>query len=70
MRLYGIFDQNYKLLRYSTDPQTGESYTYTDPVTKQTSFINEVCIANIEYSEEHIGKYYQAGTDSFSDTPI
>lgn len=69
MRLYGIFDQNYKLLRYSTDPQTGESYNYTDPITKQTSIINEVCISNIEYSEEYIGKYYQAATDSFSDTP-
>jgi hypothetical protein len=69
MRLYGIFDQNYKLLRYSTDPQLGETYEYTDPTTKQRVLINEVCISNIEVSDDYIGKYYRAETDSFSETP-
>lgn len=68
MRLYGIFDQNnnYKLLRYSTDEQTEHTYSYTNPVTKASSIIHEVCIADIDYAEEYIGQYFNPNTKTFS----
>ena len=67
MKYYGIFDQNnnHKLLRYSTDPQVGGLVSYTDPVTKTTVSVNEVCLPDIEYSEDNIGKNYNTTTKTF-----
>jgi hypothetical protein len=67
MKYYGIFDQNnnYKLLRYSTDEQSGNSYTYTDPVSKTLVTVNEICLPEIDYSEDYIGKFYNLETQIF-----
>lgn len=67
MRLYGIFDQNnnYKLLRYSTDEQSETSYSYTDPITKTTVTVHEICMGDIDYIEENIGKEYDPETGLF-----
>jgi hypothetical protein len=67
MKYYGIFDQNnnYKLLRYSTDEQTENTYNYTDPVSKSLVTVHEVCIADIEYSEDNIGREYNPDTGLF-----
>lgn len=67
MKYYGIFNQNdnYKLLRYSTDEQVGSVYSYTDPVTKVLVSVNEVCLPDIEYSEDNIGKEYDTNTGLF-----
>jgi hypothetical protein len=69
MKYYGIFDQNqnYKLLRYSTDPQAGGVYSYTDPVTKTQVTVSEVCIPDIDYVEGNIGKSYDPNTGTFID---
>lgn len=71
MRLYGIFDQNknYKLLMYSTDEQTNRTYQAFDYPTKTYYEVREVCLPNIEYSNDNIGKYYNPNTDTFSDIP-
>lgn len=68
MKLYGIFDtnQNYKLLRYSTQAQAEIEYQETDPTTKQTSAVHEVCLPEIEYSDDNIGKHYDTSTGTFS----
>ena len=69
MKLYGIFNQNdnYKLLRYSTDEQTENTYSYTDPVSKTLVAVHEVCIPDIDYSENFIGKFYNLETQTFSE---
>ena len=69
MKLYGIFNQNdnYKLLRYSTDEQTENTYSYTDPVSKTFVTVHEVCIPDIDYSEDFIGKFYNLETQTFSE---
>lgn len=66
-KLYGIFDknQNYKLLRYSTDEQTGGVYKHFDYATKTYYEVEEVCLPDIEFSEEYIGKNYNLTTKSF-----
>jgi len=72
MKLYGIFDQNknYKLLRYSTVEQADSVVQAFDYPTKTYYEVREVCIPNIEYSEEYIGKYYNSHTDTFSEGPV
>ena len=67
MRLYGIFDlnSNYKLLRYSQVEQGTSTYNVFDYITKTSKEVIEVCLPNIEYSEEYIGKNYNQSTDSF-----
>lgn len=67
MKLYGIFDKNknYKLLRYSTDPQTDYTYQAFDYNTKAYYEVKETCIPNIEYSEENINKNYDINTHTF-----
>lgn len=67
MKLYGIFDQNknYKLLRYSTDPQTDYTYQAFDYNTKTYHEVKETCLPDIEYSEEYIGKNYNPNTKTF-----
>jgi len=67
MKLYGIFDENknYKLLRYSDTEQTNNTYQAFDYPTKTYSEVKEVCLPNIEYSEEYIGKNYNPSTDTF-----
>ena len=67
MKLYGIFDQNknYKLLRYSTDEQNNPVYQKFNHSTKTYSEVKEVCLPNIEYSEEYIGKNYDPNTQRF-----
>lgn len=65
MKLYGIFDQNYKLLKYSTDAQAEKTYTYTDPISKSIITIIEICLPDIEYSEDYIGKVYNVNTKLF-----
>lgn len=69
MKLFGIFDtnQNYKLLRYSTQAQVENEYQETDSVTKQTYTVHEVCLADIEYSDDNIGKHYNPNTGTFSE---
>lgn len=67
MKHYGIFNQNdnYRLLRYSTDEQTSSTYSYTDSVTKVALDVSEVCLPDIEYSEDNIGKKYNPNTGLF-----
>jgi hypothetical protein len=67
MKYYGIFDKNnnYKLLRYSTHMQSGGVYDHTDPYTKTTSVIEEVCFPDIEYADENIGKTYDPVSKTF-----
>jgi hypothetical protein len=67
MKLYGIFDQNqnYKLLRYSTDEQTSRTYQQFDYSTKTYYEVKEICLPNIEYSEDNIGKSYNQSTNTF-----
>ena len=67
MKLYGIFDinKNYKLLRYSQVEQGSSTYKVFDYPTKTFNEVKEVCLPNIEYSEEYIGKNYNPSTDSF-----
>jgi hypothetical protein len=68
MTYFGIFNinNNYKLLRYSTQEQSERVYDEVDPATKQTFTVHEVCLPNIEYSEENIGKSYDPSTGTFS----
>ena len=56
MKLYGIFDQNknYKLLRYSEVEQVDSVYLALDYPTKTSYEVREICIPNIEYSENYI----------------
>ena len=72
MNYYGIFDQNnnYKLLRYSNAPQEGRTYQLFDFPSKTYSTIIEICLPNIAYLQDNIGKYYNSNTDTFSDDPI
>jgi hypothetical protein len=68
MKYYGIFNKNdnYKLLRYSTDEQAETSYSYTNPTTQVVVTVNEVCLPDIEYSEDNIGKKYNPNTGLFT----
>lgn len=68
MKLYGIFDANksYTLLRYSELSQTENTYTTIDEATRQLVVIKEVCIADVEYNSENIGKKYDNLTKLFS----
>jgi len=68
MKLYGIFDENknYKLLRYSHAEQNSSVYKAFDYNTKTFYEVKEVCLPNIEYSEEYIGKNYDPNTQIFS----
>jgi len=67
MKLYGIFDENknYKLLRYSEVEQTSRTYQNFDYPTKTFYEVKEVCLPDIEYSEEYIGKNYNLNTQQF-----
>ena len=67
MKLYGIFDKNNnnKLLRYSQVLQGSMIYEKYDPETKTKHLVEEFCLADIEYSEENIGKSYNISTNSF-----
>lgn len=67
MNYYGIFDQNnnYKLLRYSNAPQESRTYQVFDFPSKTYSTIIEVCLSDIEYSPENIGKNYDPNTNTF-----
>jgi len=69
MLYFGIFNtnDNYKLIRYSDIEQTSRQYLETDPVTKQSFQVNEICLPNIEYSTDHIGKHYDPNTNTFVD---
>jgi hypothetical protein len=67
MKLFGIFDKNnnYKLLRYSTDSQNNPPYISFDINTKNSFIVEEVCIPDIDYSETNIGRHYNISTNSF-----
>jgi len=67
MKYYGIFDQNnnHKLLRYSNAPQEGRSYRVFDILSKTYSEVTEICLPDIEYSVDNIGKHYNTQTNSF-----
>lgn len=69
MKLYGIFNfQNgeYKLLRYSDCAQSSRSYQKFNFPTKTYTQINEVCLPDIAYDLENIGKTYDPETETFS----
>lgn len=68
MNYFGIFNinDNYKLLRYSTQEQSERVYDEVDPATKQTFSVHEVCLPDIPYVEENIGKSYDPSTGIFS----
>jgi len=68
MKLYGIFDKNhnYKLLRYSQLEQLNREYEDYNHVTKETLNIHEVCLPEIDYSEDNIGKTYNIETGTFN----
>jgi hypothetical protein len=67
MKHYGIFDENngLKLLRYSNAPQTGREYQKFDYSTKTFYTVKEICLPNIEYSSDNIGKFYDPNTEIF-----
>jgi hypothetical protein len=67
MTYYGIFNQNdnYKLLRYSNAPQDGRIYQVFDYPTKTYTNIVEVCLPDIEYLPDNIGKFYNLETQTF-----
>lgn len=67
MKLYGIFDKldGYRLLRYSTAEVTEFIGVTVIPGTYTTKEVHEVCIPDIEYSEDHLGKRYNIDTGSF-----
>jgi len=69
MKLYGIFNlnDNNKLLRYSTDLQAERTYIWNDPVSKSELTIHEICLPDIEYSEQYIGKKYNIETGIFEE---
>ena len=68
MKLYAILNKNdNKLLRYSTHLQAESNYSYTDPVTKNKIDIHEICIPNVEYSSDYLGKTYNIETGTFED---
>ena len=68
MKLYGIFDknQNYKLLRYSQLEQLENTYEEYDRYTNINVEVHEVCLPDIEYSEDSIGKTYNTETQTFN----
>jgi hypothetical protein len=67
MTYYGIFNQddNYRLLRYSNAPQDGRTYQVFDYPTKTYSNVVEICLPDIEYSPDNIGKFYDLESQSF-----
>jgi len=67
MTTYGIFDKNknYKLLRYSDTEQTNYTYQSFDYATKTYHEVKEICLPDIEYSEEYIGKDYDPNIQQF-----
>lgn len=67
MKYYGIFNQNdnYKLLRYSNAIQEARTYQNFDYSTKTYSTIIEICLPDIEYSIDNIGKNYNPDTKTF-----
>jgi len=68
MKLYGIFNtnQNYKLLRYSQIEQGENTYDEYDRSTNTYYTIHEVCLPEIDYSEDNIGKTYNIETQTFN----
>jgi len=67
--MFGIFnyiDGEYILLRYSECEQTPRSYRKFNFPTKTYTHINEVCLPNIAYDSENIGKIYNPETETFS----
>lgn len=68
MKLYGIFDinQNYKLLRYSQLEQGESTYNSYDRETNTSYIVHEVCLPEIDYSEDNIGKTYNIETQTFN----
>jgi hypothetical protein len=68
MKLFGIFDknQNYKLLRYSQLEQLESIYEDYNRQTNTLHTIHEVCLPEIEYSEDSIGKTYNIETQTFN----
>jgi hypothetical protein len=70
MKLYGIFDSNNILLRYSYVPQETKTYEQSNyPLSGYTTII-EHCLPDIEYSIEYIGKYYNPTTNIFTQSVI
>lgn len=68
MKLFGIFDknQNYKLIRYSQLEQNENTYNEYDRSTNTTYIVHEICLPEIEYSEDSIGKTYNIETQTFN----
>jgi hypothetical protein len=69
MKYYGIFNQNdsYKLLRYSNAPQESRTYQEFNFPTKTYSTVVEVCLPDIDYSIDNIGKTYDPDTGTYVD---
>ena len=67
MELYGIFNKldNYKLLRYSATEQSNKIYKVISPNTKQEEQIEEVCLPDIKYNENFIGRHYNIEINEF-----
>lgn len=67
MRLYGIFDKldNYRLLRYSMAELEECIVNAVVPATRTYKTVHEVCLPDIEYSPENIGKRYNIDTQTF-----
>ncbi len=68
MKYYGIFNENdnFKLLKYSNAPQVDREYQEFDFPTKTYNTVKEVCLPEIEYSVDNIGKSYDPSTEVFS----
>lgn len=68
MKLFGVFDKNknYKLLRYSQLEQLENVYEEFDRETNTYYTIHEICLPEIDYSEDNIGKTYNIETQSFN----
>ena len=68
MKLFGIFDknQNYKLIRYSQLEQTERVYNEYDRSTNTSYTVHEICLPEIDYLEDNIGKTYNIETQTFN----
>jgi hypothetical protein len=53
-------------LRYSNAPQEARTYQASNyPTSSSYSTVNEICLSDIEYSTENIGKNYNTTTKTF-----
>ena len=67
MKLFGIFDKNknYKLIRYSNINQSNNRYNIFDTEINKVREVEEICISDIDYDLNNIGKNYDIKSKKF-----